>query len=469
MKGTDAKASGKLWSKWIGDRDFYAKVLLILIPMIIQQGITNLVNLLDNVMVGQLGTEPISGVAVANQLIFVFNLMVFGLLAGASIFGAQFYGKGDYKGYHETVRFRILAGLALGVIGWLVFALGGNLLFELYLGGSEEAATIAYAGKYMRIICWQLIPFALVQSLGGALKDCGETRMPMQASVIAIFANLILNYLLIYGSFGFPEMGIEGAALATVIARYLELLFIVIQIARNFSRLTFLHGIFENFRISAEVLVKMAATGAPLFFNEALWSSGLTLINSCYAIRGIEAVAATNINQTVWNLFGIICMSMGNAIGILSGQRLGANDFEGAKDTVRKMIFLTITLNIGVGLIILLIAPYIPLLYNTEPEVRQLASQLLMVCGVMMPISAYTNASYFILRSGGKTVITFFFDCGFTWVACIPVAWLLCHRTGLGVLQIYMAVQSLELIKVVIGTILIKSGIWINNVLPEEA
>lgn len=457
-----------LRSKLIGDRLFYAKVMSILIPMVIQQGITNLVNLLDNVMVGRLGTESISGVAVANQLIFIFNLMIFGLLAGASIYGAQYYGKNDKDGFHETYRYRLYFGIAMAVIGWIVFGMQGRHLLELYLGGTKEAETIRLASNYMKIICWQLIPFALVSGVGGALKDCGEAKIPMQASILAIFTNLVLNYLLIYGKFGFPEMGIEGAALATVIARYLELLFLLLQIQKNSERLPFMQGVFRKLGLTPVVLKKMLITGTPLFLNETLWSSGMTLINAAYATRGIAAIAATNINQTVWNLFGIICMSMGVSVGILAGQHLGANQFEEAKDTVLKVAVLSVAMNIAVGLAIVAISPFVPLLYNTESEVRKLASQLLIVCGLMMPASAYTNICYFTLRSGGKTIITFFFDCGFTWVACIPMAWILCRYTGLGVVQVYMSVQLLEFVKAAIGTVLIKSGIWINNVLPED-
>lgn len=451
--------------KWIGDKNFYRKVMIILIPMIIQQGVTNLVNLLDNVMVGQLGTESISGVAVANQLIFIFNLMIFGLLAGASIFGAQFFGKGDYKGFQETVHFRLISGLLLAAGAWIVFRIYGIRLCELYLGGSEETGTLNVAGQYLDIICWQFVPFVLVQATGSAVKDGGETATPMQASVLAIFANLILNYLLIYGKLGMPQMGVRGAALATVIARYLELLFLLASVVRKKEEFVYLKGLMRNIRISRGVLVNILITGAPLFLNETLWSMGTTMVNSCYAARGMQAVAATNINATVWNLFGIVLMAMGNAIGIMAGQKLGANDNDGAKDLVRKLMFLTVIVNIGIGLIIIAISGLIPQIYNTEPEVRSIATHLLQIAGAMLPITAYVNATYFTLRSGGKTVITFFFDCGFTWVICLPVAWILCHYTSLSVIWIYFAVTATDIVKAIIGTILIKSGIWINNVL----
>ena len=218
---------------------------------------------------------------------------------------------------------------------------------------------------------------------------------------------------------------------------------------------------------SSDLLVNIVITGAPLFLNETLWSMGTTMVNSCYAARGMQAVAATNINSTVWNLFGIVLMAMGNAIGILAGQKLGADDKEGAKDLVRKLMFLTVLLNIGIGLVIIAVSGLIPQIYNTEPEVRAIATRLLQIAGIMLPVTAYVNATYFTLRSGGKTVITFFFDCGFTWVVCFPVAWILCRYTSLSVIWIYFAVSATDIVKAVIGTILVKSGIWINNVLTS--
>ena len=214
-----------LRKKLIGSRAFYAAVLSLLIPMIVQQGITQFVNLLDNVMVGRLGTTPMSGVAIVNQIVFIFNLTIFGGLGGASIFGAQFFGKKDYEGVRYTLRFRLVFSMAIGVLGILVFLLFGPQLFQLYLneGAStpeEIASTLGHAQSYMNIILWGLLPFALVQCFSSTLRDVGETFSPMVASVIAICVNLVGNYLLIFGSFGFPKMGVAGAALATVISRY---------------------------------------------------------------------------------------------------------------------------------------------------------------------------------------------------------------------------------------------------------
>ncbi len=459
----------RLRKKYIGDRRFYGNLLRIMVPMIVQQGITQFVNLLDNVMVGRLGTEPMSGVAIVNQIVFIFNLTIFGGLAGASIFGAQFYGKKDEKGFRDTFRFRILFSIGVLVLGIAVFLLFGEQLFRLYLNEEASdpaaiAATLSYAGEYMAVTLWGLLPFVAVQCFGSALKDTGETVSPMIASVIAILVNLVLNYLLIFGSFGFPKLGVVGAALATVIARYVEAAYLIIRTYRHKARFPFLNGAFRSMRIPLPLAKKIIVTGTPLLLNETLWSTGMAMISMCYASRGLTAVAATNINATAWNLFSIVIMASGNSIGILSGQLLGAGDIDGAKDTVRKLLFATVAANIVMGLLFIACAPFIPYIYNTEPEVRRTATQLLMVAGAFMPVAAYTNGSYFTIRSGGKTFITFLFDCVFTWVVCFPIAFLLSRFTGLSVVWMYFFVQCADIIKVIIGGAMVHSGIWANNV-----
>ena len=438
--------------KFIGTRAFYASVLALLVPMIVQQGITQFVNLLDNVMVGRLGTAPMSGVAIVNQIVFIFNLTIFGGLSGASIFGAQFYGKGDHQGLRYTLRFRLVFSLVVTALGILVF-----LLFE------EIAATLGHAKEYIAIMLFGLLPFAINQCFSSTLRDVGETFSPMVASLIAICVNLVGNYLLIYGSFGFPKMGVAGAALATVIARWAEMGYLLLRTWRHRKQFPFLQGLFRHFRVPLSLVKQIAVTGTPLLLNETLWSIGTAAVNMCYSFRGLEAVAATNINSTVWNLFAIVMAAMGNAIGILSGQLLGANDIPGAKDTVRKLLFFSVCVNAVIGVIIVAVSPFIPYIYNTEPSVRQTATHLLMVSGSFLPLSAYTQGTYFTIRSGGKTFVTFLFDCVFTWVVSLPIAFCLCQFTGLSVVWVFFFVSAADIIKAVIGTVMLVSGVWAKH------
>lgn len=459
--------------KYIGDKAFYVSVILLIVPMIVQQGITQFVNLLDNVMVGSLGTTPMSGVSIVNQVVFIFNLTIFGGLAGASIFGAQFFGKGDEKGLRDTFRFRLLFGLGILLLGLLVLVLFGEPLIKLYLkedasSPQEIASTLEHAKNYLAITLWGLLPFTAVQCFSSTLRDTGETVSPMAASVIAILVNLVFNYLLIFGKFGFPEMGVAGAALATVIARWVEMIYLVGYTYWKQEKFRFVKGAFRSFRVPKELVKKIAVTGTPLLLNETLWSVGMTMVNICYATRGITAVAATNINGTAWNLFSLIMMAMGNAIGILSGQLLGANDIEGAKDTVRKLLTFTVVVNIFMGGLIVATSPFIPKLFNVEDIVRQTATRLLMVSGSFLPLTSYVHGAYFTIRSGGKTIVTFIFDCLFTWVVCLPIAYLLCTFTSLSVVWIFFFVQCADIIKAIIGGAMIHSGVWANNVVDVK-
>ena len=455
--------------RYLGDRTFYQTVLRLILPIIVQQGVTQFVNLLDNVMVGRLGTVPMSGVAIVNQLLFVFNLTIFGGLSGASIFGAQFFGKGDQKGVRDTLRFRVLFSVGIFLAGLVVFLAFGEPLFRLYLpeGVSDPAdiaATLDLAKSYLDVMLWGLLPFALTQCFSGTLRDAGETVSAMTASVIAIAVNLVGNYLLIFGKLGFPALGVVGAALATVISRYVELAYLLFAVYRRKARFPFLEGAFRGLRVPLPLVRRILVTGTPLMLNEFLWSLSTAAINVCYASRGLEAVAATNISSTVWSLFSIVMMSMGSAIGIMTGQTLGAGDLEGARANVRRLLFFTVAANGVMGLLLLGAAPFIPLIYNTEPQVRQTATALLMISAAFNPIYAYTNGAYFTIRSGGKTFITFLSDCVFTWVVCFPIAWACANLTGMGVVWIYFFVQCAEILKAAIGFFMIRSGVWVNNV-----
>ena len=464
----------RVLKKFIGSRAFYASVVALILPMMVQQGITQFVNLLDNVMVGRLGTQPMSGVAIVNQIVFIFNLTIFGGLSGASIFGAQFFGKGDMEGVRSTFRFRLLFGAVVVVLGMAVFLTWGEDLFSLYLDENastpaELAATLNYAKDYTAIIIWGFFPFMIVQCYSSVLRDAGETVGPMVSSMIAIFVNLIGNYLLIYGSFGFPKLGVAGAALATVIARWSEMAYLVFYAHRRKKKFTFLQGAYRSFRIPLPLVRQIAVTGTPLLLNEVFWSIGTAMVSMCYATRGLTAVAATNINSTVWNLFAIVMAAMGNAIGILSGQLLGAGDIQGAKDTVRKLLFFSVAVNLLIGGAIVAVSPLIPFIYNTEAVVRQTATHLLMISGSFLPLSAFTQGSYFTIRSGGKTFITFLFDCVYTWVVCLPIAFLLSSFTSLPLEWVFLCVQAADILKAVIGAVMLKSGIWANNMVSGDS
>ncbi|MBQ2651822.1 MAG: MATE family efflux transporter, partial [Clostridia bacterium] len=323
-------------------------VLAVAVPIVIQNGITNFVNLLDNVMVGQLGTESMSGVAIANQLIFVFNLCIFGGLSGAGIFGAQYYGSGNHDGVRQTFRFKLYIIAILSTVFLTAFLTKDADLLSLYLhqseGGGDLALTLSEGQIYLRIMLLGLIPFALNNAYVGTLRETGETLLPMKAGITAVLVNLVFNWLLIFGHLGFPELGVAGAAIATVLSRYVELAIVMFWTHTHKEKNKFIVGAYRSLHIDKDIVYRIVRKGWPLLLNEVLWSIGMTTLTQCYSTRGLSAVAAVNITSTLSNLFRIVVMASGNSIAILVGQRLGAGRMDEARDVDNKLIFASCSL-----------------------------------------------------------------------------------------------------------------------------
>ena len=451
--------------KYIGDKAFYRRYLLLALPMIVQNAITNLVSFLDNIMVGQLGTEQMSGVAIVNQLIFVYNLAIFGAVSAASIFGAQYYGKGDHKGHMYSFRFKLYATLLVTAFAILLFLIKGGNLISLYLtdttgnGATEQA--LQYGLEYLSIMVVGLIPFAINQSYATNIKETGQTLIPMIASFVAVGTNAVLDYLLIFGIGPFPKLGVMGAALATVIARYIEAIIVIVWAHTHAKQNQYLKGAYVGFGVPGQELKAILIKGFPLMMNEVLWAAGMTAVTQCYSVRGLSVVAGLNIATTITNLFNIVYLQLGACISIVVGQYLGAGKLEEAKDADNKMIAFSVFCCIIMAAVMLVVGRFFPAIYNTSEEIKKLATSFIAVSALIMPFCSVSHASYFTLRSGGKTFVTFLFDSVFTWVIVVPTAFVLAHFTGLGIVSIYFFVQATEMIKVIIGYCMVRSNVWL--------
>lgn len=454
--------------RYIGDRAFYRHVLGVAVPIIIQNGITNFVSLLDNIMVGQVGTIPMSGVSIVNNLMFVFNLCVFGAVSGAGIFTAQFHGSQDHEGIRSTFRFKVLISTLLAFLGIGIFMVGGEGLIGLYLQGEGDAkdALMAqgYGLAYLRVMLLGLLPFALCNAYSGTLRETGQTVIPMVGGIAAVFVNLVLNYVLIFGKFGAPALGVQGAAMATVISRYVELAIVAGWTHLHKDKNPFITGAYRSLTIPMELLRGIVRKGLPLLANEFLWASGMAIMNQCYSTCGLDVVPAMNISSTLYNLGSVVYLAMGNAVGIIMGQMLGAGKSEeDVRDSNRKLFAVSVTSGVVFGTLMAAVSGLFPRIYNTTDAVRLLAAQLILVSAVMMPFNSYTNASYFTLRSGGQTLVTFLFDSCFVWVCCVPLAFILSRFTQIPILPLYMICQGTDLLKSLVGYIMVRQGKWIQN------
>lgn len=458
----------KAKKKFIGDKAFYRYLIFLAFPMIVQNGITSFVSFLDNIMVGQIGTEPMSGVAIVNQLFFVFNICIFGGVSGAGIFSAQFFGKRDYEGQKYTFRFKLYACLLITAIACVLFHFLDEPLISLYL--SEEGSVgntrlaLSYGKEYLAIMILGLLPFAVSQTYVSTIRETGQTFVPMISGIVAVITNLVLDYVLIFGALGVPELGVTGAAIATVIARYTECLIVVIWAHRHPDKNPYLIGVYKGLRIPGSILADIFRKGLPLMFNEMLWAVGMAVIVQCYAVRGLEVVAAQNISSTISNLFNIVYLQLGNCISIVVGQKLGAGELEEAKDADNKIIFFDVACCACISVIMILLGVLFPEIYKTEPSIKALAKNFIIISAMAMPLCAFSHCSYFTLRSGGKTIITFLFDSVYTWVVMIPYAFVLSHFTTLSITTVFFLVSFTEIIKVIIGFFMIKSNVWLQNI-----
>lgn len=455
--------------KLFGTRSFYKRVFSLMIPIMIQNGITNLVNMLDNIMVGRVGTEQMTGVAVANQLFFVFNLCIFGAVSGAGIFVAQYFGQGYRHGVRETFRFKMFFCLSITALGFLVFLCFGKQLIASYLMGEGTAESIAlsmnYAKEYMYIMMIGVVPYTIAQCYSGTLRETNHAVAPMLAGVAAVFVNLGLNYVFIFNHGGYFGWGAVGAAIATVISRFVEMFVLIIWVRQNPEKNRFIVGAFRHLYISKELTKKIIVKALPLMLNETMWAAGIAMLSQCYSRRSYNAVAAVNITQTYFNVFSVAFMAVGVSIGIIVGQQLGAGKGAEAKDTAQKLIVFSFIISVVVGTVFFVAALFIPKFYNTTQEIRALSKQMMCVCAALMPLDAVANACYFTLRSGGKTFITFLFDSFFVWTVNVTTALALVQFTAVPVIFIYAICQFESLFKDIIGLYLVRKGIWVKKVI----
>ncbi len=341
-------------------------------------------------------------------------------------------------------------------------------MITFYLQGEgtadSVAATLTYGLQYLWIMLLGLPPFMMVQVYSSTLRECGQTLLPMKAGIVAVFVNLTLNYILIYGKFGAPALGVQGAAIATIISRYVEAAIVLIHTHQHKRENPFVEGLYSSLKVPGALVQKILIKGTPLLLNETFWAAGMAMLTQCYSVRGLNVIAGLNISNTINNVFNIVFIALGDSVAIIVGQLLGAGKMDEARDTDNKMIAFSVFCCTCVALVMLVLAQYFPLLYKTNDEARTLATYFIMVAAIFMPQNAFLHASYFTLRSGGKTIITFLFDSVFIWCVSVTIAFTLSHYTTLPVIAVFTFVQMGDLIKCVIGFVLVKKGVWLQNI-----
>lgn len=443
---------------YIGDKSFYKKLLIVTLPLIVQQLITTSVQLVDNIMVGKLGESAIGSVAVINQFYFVVILVTFGVLSGAGIYSAQYYGSGDHEKLRETFRFKLIAAGVVGVISFAVFTVFGESLIRLF---SDSPETIKGGLEYLSIIRYAIFPWVLAVAISNTFRETGVTKPLLYISLVAIATNTGLNFVLIFGMFGFPALGITGAAIATLIARIIEFLLSLLLLKRRGQ--LFSTKVRHLFVIAPKVLSGILLMAIPLTLNEGLWSLGQTTFLHAYSTRGDSALAAMTMTNAISQIVFVTFGALATGVAVLVGNTLGRNALDEARENAKKLMATAVIFATFMGMVLFVISFFVVNLYDVPQTTKDMASFNIRINAIFIPVYTFNVVLYFTLRSGGDMRSTLMMDSGYMWVVTVPIALILAYLTTLPVTLMFLCVQAMDIPKLFFGYDRYQKGYWIKN------
>ena len=447
----------------IGSRVFYKRLFQVSLPIVLQQLLTSSLQLIDNLMVGSLGELSINSVSVVNQLYFVIILITFGALGGAGIFTAQYFGSGEVEKLKETFRFKLIVALMLVILSVFVFSVFGPFLIGLF---TENEVTLSGGMDYLNIVKWSMLPWAFSIAISTTFREIGVTKVLLYITIAAILTNTGLNYLLIFGKFGFPELGIEGAAYGTLASRFVEFGLMMILLVKKGK--IFNTRVKDIFKIEKVVLKGIIIMAIPLLLNEFFWSMGQTMFMQSYSTRGDISLAAMTITGAISQLVFVTFGGIGTGIAVLVGNTLGKNRLEEAKDNAKKVIAFAVVFAFFTGLILFGLSFFIVDLYDVSEATKILAGKNIRINSIFIPVFSFNVSMYFTLRSGGDTRSTMLMDSGYMWVVQVPLIFILARVTNLNVVMLFLIVQGLELPKSIFALSRYRKENWVRNLATKN-
>jgi putative MATE family efflux protein len=441
------------------DSTYFKTLMRIAVPIASQHFITSSLNAVDVIMIGQLGETAVAAVGLANQVFFLLILLLFGISSGAAMFTAQFWGKEDIESIHKVLGI----GLMLGIASSLLFSFAALVFPEFILSiYSKDPAVIALGSTYLRRVALSYVFTSITFSFASVLRSTENVKLPMFVSIVALSINTVLNYLLIFGNFGFPKMGVEGAAIATLIARSLECVTLLTLTYR--LRTPVAARLSELLGFNRDFILRYLKIALPVMFNEMMWSLGITVYNIVYARIGTESIAAVNISATIENMAFVLFIGISNAAAIMIGKRIGANEEDKAYTYGKRTLILGMAGAVLVGIIILLGKDAILSLYQISETARLYASMILTITSFVLWIRVSNMIMIVgIFRSGGDTRFSFILDVGSVWLVGVPFALIGAFVLHLPVYGVVLMIMAEEVVKMLIGFWRFSSRKWINN------
>lgn len=445
------------------DPEYFSEVQKIAIPIIIQQLMFSGLNMLGVIFVGQKGEASVAAVGLAGQVAFLLNLVHFGIISGAAMFSAQFWGRRDVPNLRRVLGLCLMMAVSASFIFFALSQLWPSQILSIY---SKDSSVIDLGTDYIRTFSWTFIFYAITFSYAFVMRSTGDVKTPTTISVLALLLTTFLSYSLIFGKFGLPELGIQGAAVAAVIARLLECVTLLTVIYRGNSPVAASLRELTNF--DGGFFGKVIRPMFPVILNELLWALGVTTYNIIYGRMGTSSYAAMNIVSTIEQMAFVIFIGIANATSVLVGNRIGAGREEEAQLYAGRSLGLGVVGGIIIGLILQLVKEPVLSLYNVSPEVIENAGHVMDVVSLFLWVRV-TNMTIVIgiLRAGGDTRFSLFLDGIIIWLVGVPMAYLGANVFHLPVYLVYLCAMSEEVTKWFLGIARYRSRKWINDLAAQ--
>lgn len=442
----------------MNNKQFYKTFILISIPMGLQNLLTTMVNLVDNLMIGRLGDVAVAAVGLANKVFFIYTLVVFGLCSGATAFVSQFWGKGDLKGIKRVLFINTVVSATISVICFLL-----GILFPGQIMGllTNDPLVIKEGIGYIRIIAPSFLVTGIIYVFSFVLKALEHPKVPLIASIVSILVNTTLNYILIFGKLGFPRMGVSGAAAGTLVARIFE---VTVILALSVKKLDFVFKRFDEYKgITKAFLKQFALKVTPVIINEGSWAIATTIMISVFAKISTQSVAALNVINILRDLTSVFFLGTGAAAGVMLGKLIGLKKYDEAYERTLSLSVILPALSLCIAIVTYLLCPVFLSFFNISEEAKEIAKGMYLIATICIPISAFNYLNICgSLRSGGDAIFCLLTDALTIWIVGV-LGSTVAANIGLPVLLVYVVSRTEELVKGLIVLVRILKKKWIKD------
>ncbi|MBR3929339.1 MAG: MATE family efflux transporter [Clostridia bacterium] len=443
---------------FIGSKAFYMQVTKIALPIMAQQFVTSFVNLIDNIMVGQVSQSALTAVSVANRFYMLAASVLWGLSGAAGIFIAQNYGAKKYERCQKFLNLNITLGAGVMAAFTVILFIVPEWTLRLF---SKNDEIIGLGLEYVGYAKFTYVPYSISLACIMAMQAIGQNKIQLKVGLVTVFTNTFLNWVLIYGHLGAPAMGVEGAALATLIARLLEMsVYIFLLVRKNYFYRLDLKGLAK---LDFSLFKSMLSKAIPLTANEVLFQIGTSLVFKSYMRIDELLVAAISIVDTVMNIAFIVFGGLSASIAIFIGGKLGSGKLDEARDDAKKIIAFGIMIGVFLASLLFIAAPFIHNLYDLSIEAQGALKTMIRIKSCLIPIYVVTVCTFFVLRAGGDAVSTLIMDSGFLYACPVLISTVLSVFTEIDLVSLYIATESLEILKMFFAIMLFKKGRWVKN------